>query len=70
MVMVDKEKAKVRNAKAAEKSEADSGVEGNDESTPTPKGPKPTPKAKGGKVGHLYLTHCYMLLDADLRCVA
>lgn len=70
MVMVDKEKAKVRNAKAAEKSEADSGVEGNDESTPTPKGPKPTPKPKGGKVGHLHLTHCTMRVHADISCTA
>jgi len=67
MVMVDKEKAKVRNAKAGEKekSEGGSGVEGNDDATPTPKA-KPTPKSKGGKVGRLHLTHCLMLFDADL----
>jgi len=59
MVMVDKEKAKVRNAKAAEKPEADSGVEGNDEATPTPKA-KPTPKPRGGKVGLLHFTPRYV----------
>ena len=71
--MVDREKGKVRDAKAKaageKKSEGDSGVEGNDEATPTPKA-KPTPKPKGGKVSHLHLAYCFMLFDADVPCTA